>query len=75
MKCVVCRHEETKLGSTTLTLERGTPTAVIKHVPAQVCENCDEAYLDEATTQRVMDLAEAAVKQGAVVQVQEFAVA
>ncbi|MFH1911437.1 MAG: YgiT-type zinc finger protein, partial [Pseudomonadota bacterium] len=36
MKCVICKHAETKLGTTTVTLERDGLTYVIKQVPAQV---------------------------------------
>ncbi len=60
---------------TTVTLERVNTTVVIKHVLAQVCDNCGEAHLDDTTTRRVMEIAEAAVAAGAVVQVQEYVAA
>lgn len=37
----------TTRGETTVPLERGTTTLVIEGVPAEVCENCGEAYVDE----------------------------
>jgi YgiT-type zinc finger domain-containing protein len=42
MKCPICRNGETHPGTATLTLERGPLTMVVRHVPAQVCDNCGE---------------------------------
>ncbi len=50
MKCVVCKHGETRPGTTTVTLTRGETTLVVKGVPACVCSNCGEEYVDDATT-------------------------
>jgi YgiT-type zinc finger domain-containing protein len=47
MKCVVCKVGETAPGMTTVTLEHDGFTLVVKSVPAQVCENCGEEYIDE----------------------------
>jgi hypothetical protein len=46
---------------------------VFKNVPAQVCENCGEAYVDEATSEQLLIAAEAAVKASVQLQVREFA--
>ncbi len=75
MTCVICKNGETKPGTTTLTLEREDTTIVFKHVPAKVCENCGEAYLDEETTQQLLNAAEAAVTAGVQVEVRAFVVA
>ncbi len=47
MQCVICKHGETQPGHATVTLERGDLTFVVKHVPARVCDNCGEEYVDE----------------------------
>lgn len=73
MKCVICKHGETALGTTTVLLQRGETTVVIKGVPAEICDNCGEYYLSEETTRQVLALAEAAVAQGAEVEVLRFA--
>ena len=75
MKCVICKHGSTKSGTVTVTLERGTTTLVFKNVPAQVCENCGEAYVDETTTDQLLSVAELAVKAGVQIEVREFAAA
>lgn len=72
MKCVICRHGETEPGTTTITLERDALTLVVKGVPAQVCDNCGEAYVDEATTRKLLETAEAEVRAGAQVEIREY---
>lgn len=75
MRCVVCRNGETRRDKTTVTLERGEMTLVVKGVPAEVCLNCGEAYVDEETTRRLLETAEAAVGAGVQVDVREYAAA
>ena len=75
MKCVICKQGGTALGTVTVTVERGSTTLVFKNVPAQVCENCGEAYVDEATTDRLLDTAETALAAGVQVEIREFVAA
>ncbi|MBE2196393.1 MAG: type II toxin-antitoxin system MqsA family antitoxin [Anaerolinea sp.] len=75
MKCVICRHGETQPGRVTVTLERGGATLVFKEVPAQVCENCGEAYIDEAVTKQLLEAAQAAQETGVQVEIRAFVAA
>jgi YgiT-type zinc finger domain-containing protein len=75
MKCVICRNGETRTGKATVTLERDGTTLVIKGVPAQVCANCGEEYVDETTTSRLLETAEEAARAGVQVDVREYAAA
>ena len=72
MICPIRRHGETQPGTTTVTLERGALTFVAKHVPAMVCANVGEAYLDSSTTEQVMRMAEEAAASGGQVDVRAF---
>jgi YgiT-type zinc finger domain-containing protein len=72
MKCVICKVGETEAGKTAVTLERGPMTLVFKGVPAQLCVNCGEAYVEEAITRRILDAAEEAARSGVEVDVREF---
>lgn len=72
MKCLICKQAETQPGVTTLTLERGGLTFVVKNVPAQVCPNCGEAYIDEAVTAQLFSTAEQMSRSGALVDVREY---
>jgi YgiT-type zinc finger domain-containing protein len=73
MKCVVCKHGETKLGLATVTLERDSLTLVVKGVPAQICDNCGEEYFDEQVTRQLLETAEKEVRAGAQVEIRQFA--
>jgi YgiT-type zinc finger domain-containing protein len=72
MNCVICKFGETQPGTTTLTLERDEMTLVVKAVPAQVCQNCGEVYLDEEVSAQVVGEAEAAAKSGVQVDVRTY---
>ena len=58
---------------TSVILERGKTTVVIKDVPAEVCENCGEYYLSEEVTEKVQELAEQAVRHGVEIEVLRYA--
>lgn len=73
MKCVICRQGETRPGKATVTLERDGLTLVFKGVPAQVCTNCGEEYVDEAITSHLLAMAEEAAQAGVQVDVREYA--
>ncbi len=73
MKCPVCKNGETRLGTATLTLERGQLTMALCHVPAQICDNCGEEYIHETAAQQELDQVETAARQGVTVEVREFA--
>lgn len=75
MKCVICKHGETEPGTTTITLERETLVFVVRGVPAQVCDNCGEAYVDEEITLRLLETAEKEALAGAQVEVRDYVAA
>jgi YgiT-type zinc finger domain-containing protein len=68
----MCKNENTVVGATTVTFERDGMTLVIKNVPAQVCPNCGEAYVDENTTARLLESAESAACEGVQVEVRNY---
>lgn len=73
MNCVICKRGQTGPGYTTVTAQRGECTVIIRSVPADVCANCGEYYLAEAIAQRVFEMADNAVKNGAEVEIRRFA--
>jgi len=52
-------------GTTTLTMERGEATIIFKDVPADVCNTCGEAFIDEDISEDVYEQADAAIEAGA----------
>ncbi|MDH4329200.1 MAG: DUF4258 domain-containing protein [Nitrospira sp.] len=75
MTCVICKSGETQPGTATVTLEREGATVVIKRVPARVCKNCGEEYVEESVTASLLKTAEEAVRAGVQVDVRTYAAA
>lgn len=75
MNCVICKHGVLHDGTTTLTLERNGALLVFKNIPARVCDNCGEAYLDDAVTQQLLADAERATDAGVEVDVRHYVAA
>lgn len=75
MKCVVCKQGTTRVGTSTVTLERGEMVLVFRKVPAEVCEVCGEEYVDEETTAKLLETAEEAVRAGVQMDVREYVAA
>ena len=48
---------------------------VINDVPALVCENCGEDYVDEQVAEGVLAAAEASARAGVRVEIRDFAAA
>ncbi len=73
MICVICKHGTSVDGEVTVTLYRGSTVVVIKSVPAMVCENCGEYYLNEKIFRRVYEIAEEAYPKGLEVEIVRYA--
>ena len=50
-------------------------TLAFKAVPAQICANCGEAYIDQDITKQVLQKSEEAALSGVQVDIREFAAA
>ena len=72
MKCVICKNGQTVNQTVTVTLEQNGKTFVFKDVPARVCENCGEQYLEEETSKRLLALAQEAAKSGMELTIAKF---
>jgi hypothetical protein len=55
-----------------VTLEKGSPTVVIRQVPAQVCNTCGEEYLSEDIADGVLNIAEQDARMGVQVDIREY---
>ena len=71
MKCVICKKGETKAGAVTVTLDKNGTTLVFKGVPARVCANCGEEYVDGNITARLLKSA-AAAQAGIQVEIRQY---
>lgn len=73
MNCIVCHHGDTRPGTTTVTFHRDGRTLVINEVPADVCENCGEAYIAEDVTTELLRIASEARQAHAIVLIRDYA--
>jgi len=55
---------ETADGLTSVAFERGEFRLVIQHVPARICPNCGEAYVEEEVALNLLREAEREFAQG-----------
>ena len=73
MRCLICKQGETRPQQATVPLQRQETTIIFKGVPADVCDNCGEYYLSENITERLLERAEEAVKNGSELEIVRFA--
>jgi len=72
VKCVVCKQTDTRRGVATITLQRGGARFVVKDVPAQVCPNCGEEYIDAKATAEVLRSTQNLARAGAQGDIRRF---
>ena len=75
MICLTCKTGIPEPGLTTVTLERNESIIVFKAVPARICPNCGEKYVDDEITGRLLRSAKDAVAKGAELEVVRLQVA
>ncbi len=75
MTCAICRIGDTHPGQTTVTLERDQTTLVVRGVPAAVCGNCGEEYVDGQTSIDLLDLIDRVARAGVQIEVREYVAA
>ena len=72
MKCPICRFGEMKHGYTQVVLTRDRATVIFRNVPAQICDDCGEYYLDEETAKDIYSRAEYCFTSGQEVAIIEY---
>jgi len=73
MRCVLGKHGDARPGTVTVTLQRGETTVIIKEVAADICENCGEYSLEASIADKVLAMAEEAVRKNVEVEILRFA--
>ena len=71
----ICKHGDTSASTTRVSLERGDTVLVVRRVPAHVCENCGEAYIDATAFDQLQRMLDEATGAGIQVEVREYAAA
>ena len=75
MICPICRCGHTRPGLASVTLERDAMTLLFKRLPAQVCNNCGEEFIDETVTAKLLNTVDAAARDGVQVELRRYAAA
>jgi len=72
MKCVICKHGDLKPVVTSVLFEQDGCIIVIKGVPADICDNCGEAYVPDSVARNIIEQVNIAVNQGILVDVRNY---
>jgi YgiT-type zinc finger domain-containing protein len=75
MTCSICKNGKMHSGKTTVILNRPAITVIIKAVPAKICDNCGEYWLESLIAAKVYKLADEAEKNGSEVEIRKFTAA
>ena len=73
MNCPICKSGDTVAGYTTLTFEKASATVVVKGVPANICDNCGEAFVAEEIARKVHTVVNTEFKKGIELEVVHYA--
>lgn len=65
MRCAVCKNGETKQGKSVITMTSGKSVVVFRNVPAKICHDCGEEYINEDNTKLLLQTADESFKTGA----------
>lgn len=71
-RCPICGGS-LEDGTTTFTVDYGQGVFVARHVPAQVCSQCGESWIDDKTSVRLEELLQQAKNRQAAVEVIDLA--
>ncbi len=72
MKCTICKNGDTRKGVTSITLQRDGATFVVRDVPADICQNCGEAYVSQNVSRTLLKRCELSLKSGVLVNISEY---
>ena len=72
MKCQICKFGKTREGYTQVVLTRKNATVIFRNVPANICDDCGEYYLDENTAADIYTRAEACFSLGQQIAIIEY---
>lgn len=72
MTCVICKNGSTEKGTTVATFTKNELVIVFRNVPADICQNCGENYIDEDISKNLLSVANEAYKNGVKVDVRDY---
>jgi YgiT-type zinc finger domain-containing protein len=72
MRCAVCKNGETKQNQSVITLTKEKLVIVFRNVPSEICHDCSEEYINEETTDILLQTAKESLKKGVVLDSQDW---
>jgi YgiT-type zinc finger domain-containing protein len=72
MKCPICKYGKIENGFAIVILGANKATLVFKNVPADICNNCGEEFINKSISAELISLAKQAVEAGVQVDVREY---
>lgn len=72
MLCPICKFGNMKDGFTQVVFTRGKTTIIFKNVPAKICDDCGEYFLDEQISQDIYTQAENCISSGQEIAIIEY---
>jgi len=73
MTCPICNRAQTVHGVTTLVFQKDSFTIIVKDVPAEICNHCDESFLFENVSKKVIELTRNGKADGTAVKMFHYA--
>ncbi|MFA6138121.1 MAG: type II toxin-antitoxin system MqsA family antitoxin [Sulfurimonas sp.] len=70
-RCPVCKGYKS-MSDTTFTVDLGFGVVVVRHVPAEVCEQCGAEWIDDATSKNLEDIVTYARSKHSIVEISEY---
>ena len=64
MICLICRRAQLVPTFTNVKLEQQEIIITVRRIPASVCPDCKDTYLDEETATRLLRIVDRCVKSG-----------
>jgi YgiT-type zinc finger domain-containing protein len=64
MKCIICKNGDLQEGTTLVSLKQDTTILVFQDVPALVCDQCGEAYIDDGVSRHLQQILEEKAQKG-----------
>ncbi len=72
MKCPVCKNGETKKGKVVVTLSKDEFITVYRNVPADICQNCGEEFVESSVARSLLELSTETYQKGVIVDIRDY---
>ena len=72
MNCVMCKGNM-KRGTTNYPIDRDSQFLLIKNVPALICDQCGEIFIDDNVFEKIEEIVESAQNSNVEIEILRFA--